>query len=59
MISKELYKCAFKYYTFHKELNINIRITNIGIIFGISKASFYRSLKKNNENITKKNNKEK
>ena len=56
MISKELYKCAIKYYTIHKELNTETKISNINLIFGISKTSFYRFFKNNNE-INNKNKK--
>jgi hypothetical protein len=53
MISRELYKCAIKYYNLHNELNIDIRINNINTIFGISRASFFRFQKNDNENIKK------
>ena len=52
MISKELYKCAVKYYNFHEELTVKTKI------FGFSKASLYRFLKndnKSNENKDIKN----
>jgi hypothetical protein len=48
MILKEVYECAFKYYKFHKEITKAQRIDNIKKLFGISRASFFRNLKNNN-----------
>jgi hypothetical protein len=45
MFSQETYKYAFKYYELHNELTSKERITNIILIFGISRASFFRNYK--------------
>ena len=49
MVSNEIYQCVVRYYKLNNEMSSNERIDNIKIIFGISRASFFRHFKEKNK----------